>query len=158
MTPADEIRNGAGQGLDDASRWETLDREMARRRYFGGALIEILHLAQQLYGFLPRPVMKRIAHALKLPPSRVLGVATFYHLLRLEPPKAHSVVICLGTACYAAGASNLMRGITERYGCSADFAVRSGRCVGSCGLAPVVICDGVAISRASSADALAGRA
>jgi bidirectional [NiFe] hydrogenase diaphorase subunit len=153
MTPQGTGNEGL-HGTDDDARWAALNREMARRRYSGGALIEILHFAQQLYGYLPHPLMKRIAHALQLPPSRVLGVATFYHLFRLEPPKAHAAIVCMGTACYAAGAAALMRGIAGVYGRSAEWTVRTGRCVGSCGLAPVVICDGAAISRVSSPAAL----
>jgi bidirectional [NiFe] hydrogenase diaphorase subunit len=127
---------------------------MARRRYSGDALIEILHLAQQLYGYLSRPLLKRIAHALKLPPSRVLGVATFYHLFRLEPPRAHSAVVCMGTACYAAGAPELLRRIVDATRPSGDWTVRTGRCVGSCGLAPSVVCDGAPLARVSGPEAL----
>lgn len=123
-----------------------LERVMARHHYSGSALIEVLHAAQQLYGYLSKPVLKEIAHKLSLPPSRVLGVATFYHLFRFEPRKEHMAVVCLGTACYAAGATELMataqsRG--EQYG----WTIEAGRCVGSCGLAPVAICDGHALSR-----------
>src|ERR1700689_3369318 len=69
---------------------------MARHHNSGDALIEILHTAQQLYGYLSRPLLKKIARGLKLPPSRVLAVATFYHLFRFSPAKAHSIVVCLG--------------------------------------------------------------
>ncbi len=132
----------------DEDRNTLLERTMARYQYSGAALIEILHKAQQLHGYLPREVLKTIAHKLNLPPSRVLGVATFYHLFRLAPRKKHVAVACTGTACYAAGGQQLLATLDGF--CAKkpeDWTLESGRCVGSCGLAPVVICDGVAWSR-----------
>ena len=129
-------------------REKLLERAMARHHNSGDALIEILHTAQQLYGYLSRPLLKNIARRLQLPPSRVLGVATFYHLFRFAPAKAHTAVVCLGTACYVAGGMELMSAVQEH--CAADpaaWTIEAGRCVGSCGLAPIVICDGVALSR-----------
>ncbi len=131
-------------------REKLLERILATRHYSGSALIEVLHSAQQLYGYLSKPLLKTIAHKLRLPPSKVLGVATFYHLFRLNPPKAHSAMVCLGTACYVAGATDLMDAVQRR--CSGKaWTVEAGRCVGSCGLAPVVICDEETLSRATPA-------
>lgn len=125
---------------------------MARHGYSADALIEVLHVAQQLHGYLSPPILATIAHKLKLPPSRVLGVATFYHLFRFEPDRAHSAVVCLGTACYAAGGPELMAAL-ERHASAhpGEWTLRAGRCVGSCGLAPVVVCDGETLSRATPA-------
>jgi bidirectional [NiFe] hydrogenase diaphorase subunit len=122
-----------------------LERAIARHQNSGDALIEILHFAQELYGYLSRPTLKKIARALKLPPSRVLGVATFYHLFRFSPPRTHSATVCLGTACYAAGAVELISSL--RKACDSDWTIATGRCVGSCGLAPVVVCNGRALSK-----------
>jgi bidirectional [NiFe] hydrogenase diaphorase subunit len=124
-------------------RGKLFERTLARHHYSGSALIEVLHRAQELYGYLSLPLLATIAHKLKLPPSRVLGVATFYHLFRFEPPRKHSAIACMGTACYAAGARELMSEL-QRYCAvhSGDWTLTQGRCVGSCGLAPVVICDG----------------
>jgi bidirectional [NiFe] hydrogenase diaphorase subunit len=128
------------------TREQQLERAMARHHYSGSALIEILHAAQQLYGYLSKPLLNQIAHKLRLPPSRVLGVATFYHLFRFAPHKAHTAMVCLGTACYASGATELMEIARRR--CPADeWTLEIGRCVGSCGLAPVVIRDGEPLSR-----------
>ena len=121
-----------------------IERLMARHHNSGDALIEILHAAQELYGFLSPDVLNQIARTLKLPPSKVLGVATFYHLFRFAPIQAHSVVVCQGTACYVAGATELMTVLQPP---SEGWTIGSGRCVGSCGLAPIVICNGVAWSR-----------
>ncbi len=149
----DEIPQTAGAAHDE--REQILDRAMARHHNSGDALIEILHTAQQLYGYLPAPLLKKIARRLMLPPSRVLGVATFYHLFRLEPLRKHSAVVCLGTACYEAGGTELLEGLRQHPG-SGDWSVASGRCVGSCGLAPIVICDGRAMARVT-ADKLEAR-
>lgn len=125
-----------------------LDRAMARHHYSGAALIEILHAAQQLYGHLSKPLLKTVARKLKLPPSKVLGVATFYHLFRFAPCKRHTAIACLGTACYAAGGQELMSVLQSHCATDLDgWTLEVGRCVGSCGLAPVVICDGAALSR-----------
>ncbi len=126
-------------------REKLLERAMARHHYSGDALIEILHTAQQLYGYLSRPLLKQMARKLSLPPSQVLGVATFYHLFRFAPQKKHCVNICQGTACYAAGAAELMT--TARQHTGEEWTLEAGRCVGSCGLAPIAICDGVAHPR-----------
>jgi bidirectional [NiFe] hydrogenase diaphorase subunit len=125
---------------------KTLERVMSRHQYSGSALIEVLHAAQQLYGYLSKPLLGMIAHKLRLPPSKVLGVATFYHLFRFTPVREHTAVVCLGTACYAAGGTELMSTVKRRCA-ESEWTVQTGRCVGSCGLAPVVICDGEALSR-----------
>jgi bidirectional [NiFe] hydrogenase diaphorase subunit len=132
----------------DTQTEKTLERAMARHHYSGDALIEVLHVAQQIYGYLSPPVLESIARSLKLPPSRVLGVATFYHLFRFEPRMNHCAVVCLGTACYEAGAQHLMASAAES--CTkkrSGWTVEAGRCLGSCGLAPVVIVDGAARAR-----------
>jgi bidirectional [NiFe] hydrogenase diaphorase subunit len=124
-----------------------LEHAIALHHHSPDALIEILHAAQQLYGYLSPPLLNHIARQVKLPPSRVLGVATFYHLFRFEPPKKHSLLICLGTACYAAGGAALISALREHCAGSHDWSIETGRCVGSCGLAPVAICDGAGLSR-----------
>lgn len=123
---------------------------MARYHYAGSALIEVLHAAQELYGYLSKPLLNGIAHKLQLPPSRVLGVATFYHLFRFAPRKSHAITVCLGTACYAAGGAELMSTVQRE--CPGEhWTIEAGRCVGSCGLAPIVICDGEPLCRLTPA-------
>lgn len=129
-------------------RERLLERAMARHHHSADALIEVLHVAQGLYGYLSPPLLRLIAKRLRLPESRVLGVATFYHLFRFEPPAKHTATVCLGTACYAAGGRQLYGELEKRCGAAADgWRVEAGRCLGSCGLAPIVIRDGEAISR-----------
>ncbi len=151
MRAGEEIE-GMGPAIAlNGGREKELERAMARQHNSGEALIEILHTAQELYGYLSPPVLKKIAGALKLPPSRVLGVATFYHLFRLTPGKEHSATVCLGTACYVAGGMELLAALAGLEdgggGEPEDWTIGTGRCLGSCGLAPVAICDGEALSR-----------
>lgn len=115
---------------------------MARHGYSGDALIEVLHAAQQMYGYLPPDVLRHIARGLKLPPSRVMGVATFYHLFHTHARQPHRITICEGTACYVAGSKALAERAAAR-----KWELDIGRCVGFCGLAPVVVCDGVTTGR-----------
>ena len=135
------------------NREKLLERAMSRHQYSGDALIEVLHTAQELFGFLSRPLLKTIATKLRLPPSRVLGVATFYHFFSLKPKGEHRFVVCIGTACYVAGGLRLTETLERR--CvragqtTADgkVSVETARCIGSCGLAPAVIYDGNVLAR-----------
>jgi bidirectional [NiFe] hydrogenase diaphorase subunit len=111
-----------------------LESEMARYHYAGDSLIEILHAAQRLYGFLSHPLLEEIARKLRLPPSKVLGVATFYHLFRFQPVSPHTASVCLGTACYVEGAE-LLADVVKRKG----WALQTVRCSGCCGLAPLAV-------------------
>jgi bidirectional [NiFe] hydrogenase diaphorase subunit len=130
-----------------------LERAMSRYQYSGDALIEVLHTAQELFGFLSPPLLKTIAHKLRLPPSRVLGVASFYHFFSLKPKGEHTFTVCLGTACYVAGALGLIETLEHRC-CKSGHttadgkvSVETARCIGSCGLAPAVIYDGGVLAR-----------
>jgi len=135
------------------NREKLLERAMSRYQYSGDALIEVLHTAQELFGFLSPPLLKTIAHKLRLPPSRVLGVASFYHFFSLKPKGEHTFTVCLGTACYVAGALGLIETLEHRC-CKSGHttadgkvSVETARCIGSCGLAPAVIYDGGVLAR-----------
>jgi bidirectional [NiFe] hydrogenase diaphorase subunit len=125
--------------VTNTDRAQRLERVMARHGYSGDSLIEVLHSAQSLYGYLSPELLAYVAGKLRLPPSRVVGVATFYHLFALAPKAPHQAMVCMGTACYAAGARDLAHLFHQRF---PDWQVKIGRCVGCCGLAPMVICDG----------------
>jgi bidirectional [NiFe] hydrogenase diaphorase subunit len=130
------------------NRQKLLERAMSRHQYAGSALIEVLHTAQELFGYLSPELLSTIAHKLRLPPSRVLGVASFYHFFSLKPKGEHTFVVCLGTACYVAGALGLVETLERR--CGGDpskVSVQTARCIGSCGLAPAVIADGRILAR-----------
>jgi bidirectional [NiFe] hydrogenase diaphorase subunit len=130
------------------NRFKLLDRAITRHQSRGDALIEILHAAQGIFGFLDNDLLVYVAHALRLPLSRVYGVATFYHFFNLKPKGEHTFVLCTGTACYVKGATAIQKAVEHRCGCrfgetTADGKVSlvSARCVGSCGLAPVAVLD-----------------
>src|SRR5438067_8290925 len=89
-------------------RFKILDTTLKRCQFQQDALIEVLHKAQELFGFLERDVLWYVARGLKLPPSRVYGVATFYHLFSLRPAGEHTCVVCMGTACFVKGADRLL--------------------------------------------------
>jgi bidirectional [NiFe] hydrogenase diaphorase subunit len=130
------------------NRYKLLDRTITRYQSSGDALIEVLHSAQGIFGFLEIDLLIYIAHSLKLPLSRVYGVATFYHLFALKPKGKHTLVLCTGTACYVKGAPALQKAIEQRLGIKfgettsdQNISFLTARCVGSCGLAPVIVAD-----------------
>lgn len=132
------------------NRFKMLDQSMKRQRYQPDALIEVLHTAQEVFGFLRDDLLLYIAQRLKLPPSRVFGVATFYHFFTFSPRGAHTCVVCMGTACYVKGAETLLACVRDRAarenqetgGDGRFISVETARCLGACGLAPVAVFDG----------------
>ena len=122
---------------------------MRRHGFRGNALIETLHTAQEAYGYLDDGMLRYVARSLKLPLSKVYGVATFYNLFTLKPPGEHACVVCLGTACYIKGAGDLMKAADDALGLKAGgttsnrkLSLLTARCFGSCALAPVAVIDG----------------
>ena len=124
-----------------------------------GALIPVLHEAQGIYGYLPAEVQTAIAEGLNIPLSEVYGVATFYSQFTLNPKGEHQISVCLGTACYVKGSDKVLEAIERELHiscgeCTPDrkFSIDSCRCVGACGLAPVMIVDGEVYGRLTPAD------
>lgn len=111
-----------------------------------GALISVLHKAQAIFGYLPQEVQQFIGEKLNIPNAQVYGVVSFYSFFTMEPKGKHPVSICLGTACYVRGADKILDYFKEALGIevgqtTADgkFSLDALRCVGACGLAPVVL-------------------
>lgn len=132
----------------DDPRLQRVDRSIRRFRHRPDALIEVLHTAQQAYGYLPRDVLRHVAAALRLPESRVFGVATFYHFFTLCPQGQHSCIVCTGTACYVKGAGQIVAALEADCGIAAGQTTADGRlslgkayCVGDCSLAPMFTFD-----------------
>lgn len=130
-------------------RLKILDVAMKRSQFQQDALIEVLHKAQELFGFLDTPVLRYVARGLRLPPSRVYGVATFYHLFSLKPQGEHNCVVCMGTACFVKGADRILQSVEALAGVKAGettpdgkLSVLTARCIGACGIAPAVVFDG----------------
>ena len=111
-------------------------------------LIGILHKAQNLYGYLQKDVMNEIATSMSIPTAHIWGVATFYHYFNLQPHGKHTISVCLGTACYVKGAGEILDTLKEELkidfgGTTPDrlFTLAEARCLGACGLAPVIMID-----------------
>lgn len=109
-------------------------------------LINVLHSCQEHFGYLPAEIQEVVAEKLNVPVARVYGVVTFYSFFTMVPKGKHPISICLGTACYVRGAEKVMDEFRKELGikvgqCTADnkFSLSSLRCVGACGLAPVVL-------------------
>ncbi len=124
-----------------------------------GALMPVLHEAQHIYGYLPAEVQTVIAEQLTIPHAAVYGVATFYSQFSLNPKGKHQISICLGTACYVKGSDKILEAVehelrTSCGECTNDkrFSIDSCRCVGACGLAPVMIVDGEVYGRLKPGD------
>jgi bidirectional [NiFe] hydrogenase diaphorase subunit len=143
-------------------RFKILDVALKRCQYQQDALIEVLHKAQDLFGFLETDVLLYVARALKLPPSRVYGVATFYHLFTLKPQGEHACVVCMGTACFVKGADRLLAAAEQLAGIKAGHTTPDGklslltaRCIGACGIAPAVVYDKATAGRQTPEAAVA---
>ncbi|EAZ93021.1 bidirectional hydrogenase complex protein HoxE [Crocosphaera chwakensis] len=137
----------SGQTVD--KRFKIIDITMKRNHYRQDALIEILHKAQEAFGYLEPDILEYVAHALKLPLSRVYGVATFYHLFSLKPSGKHTCVVCLGTACYVKGSDKVLTALQQELGIKSgetttdkQISLLSARCLGACGIAPAIVFDG----------------
>ena len=111
-------------------------------------LIAILHMVQAESGWLSREQMAAVAQLAQVPHAKVTGVATFYHYFRLQPRGKHMINVCLGTACYVKGADKISQRLMDNLGIAFGettkdglFSLESTRCLGTCGLAPVVMID-----------------
>ncbi|MFP4521053.1 MAG: NADH-quinone oxidoreductase subunit NuoE [Fibrobacterota bacterium] len=111
-------------------------------------LIAVLHKAQEIYGYLPVDVMDHVAVKMGIPTAHIWGVATFYHYFSLKPRGKHMISVCMGTACFVKGADRVLDALKD--GLKIDvgettedglFTLEATRCLGACGLAPVVMID-----------------
>ena len=138
-----------------------LEKIMKDHDYQAGSLLEILHKAQDLYGYLSKDLLMELSGSLNLPPSHVFGVATFYSFFKFKPVGEHLVTACLGTACYVRGVEEIISGIERQYNLSRGESSADGklslfvtRCIGACAMAPNVIIDGEVIGKATKEGAL----
>lgn len=143
-------------------RFKLVDRTLKRFQYQQDALIEVLHTAQEAFGFLEDDLLIYVAHQLKLPLSWVYGVATFYHFFSLKPQGEHNCIVCMGTACYVKQAAEILAQLQAAYGIEPgqttpdnQLSLGAARCLGSCGLAPVLVVDGEVHGRATPESVLA---
>ena len=130
------------------NRYKIIEKNMKKLGYERSSLIEILHNTQEIFGYLDKNTLRFVAKRLKLPLSKVYGVATFYNFFRLTPKGKHTAIICTGTACYVKGADDILKLFEKRFSIKSGettsddlLSILTARCVGSCSLAPLIVID-----------------
>ncbi len=128
--------------------WERIDQVIAKYKGRHGALIPVLKEAQDICGYLPEKVQHRIADGLHLSSSQVFGVVSFYAFFTAVPRGKHIIRVCMGTACYVKGSKQILENLQRELnievgGITRDrrFSLEAVRCLGACGLAPVIVVD-----------------
>lgn len=126
--------------------WVDIDQIIADHRNTPGAVITVLRMTQDVVGYLPLELIDYISYGLNLPRSNVYGVASFYSLFSFVPKGRHVIKICMGTACYVKGIKEVMDRISYTFKVAEGetsedrrFSLESVRCLGACGLAPVMV-------------------
>jgi bidirectional [NiFe] hydrogenase diaphorase subunit len=142
--------------LKENNRKVMLDKMIKDHNFDQSSLLEILHKAQELYGYLDRQLLAYVGDALKLPPSHVVGVATFYSYFKMKEPGQHVITGCLGTACYVKAVDEIMTAIEEEFKVKRGSSTADGklslfitRCIGACAMAPNIIVDDEVIGKAT---------
>jgi bidirectional [NiFe] hydrogenase diaphorase subunit len=145
----------------DDRRWRVVRATMRRHGHQPDALIETLHTVQEAFGYLDEPALRFVAQSLRVPLSRVYGVATFYHFFTLKPPGKHTCVVCMGTACYIKGSATILSTVEQNFMLKSGettndgtFSLMTARCLGACGLAPAVVFDGEVVGKIDQSDVL----
>jgi bidirectional [NiFe] hydrogenase diaphorase subunit len=146
--------------LDD-KRWRIINATMKRHGYEANALIETLHSVQSAFGYLEDNALREISGSLRVPLSRVYGVATFYNFFTLKPQGEHTCVVCMGTACYIKGAPKILSEIENTAELKPGettpdkkVSLIVARCLGACGLAPAAVFDGEVVGKLAPNDAV----
>ena len=128
---------------------QRLQDVIAANRHDTSRLMAVMQEAQEIYGYLPIEVQQMIADGMGVPLEKVYGVATFYAQFALSPKGVYDISVCLGTACYVKGSGDIFNKISEKLGIGADectddgkFSLTACRCIGACGLAPVMTVNG----------------
>ncbi len=132
----------------DNEHYRSLKKFIEENRETPGPLIQVLHKAQEIFGYLPVEVQYFIAREMDVSYSEVYGVVTFYNFFRTEPIGDHIINVCLGTACHVKGAQEIIKSLQKELelkvgGTTKDrfFTLSTARCCGACGLAPVMLID-----------------
>jgi NADH-quinone oxidoreductase subunit E len=147
------------QGKLDSTLRRDVRQHAARWRNEEGNLIMVLHAIQNQHGYVPREVAMELSRELGVKLARIYEVITFYHYFKLQPPGAHTLTVCNGTACYLKGATELLNEMRTQLGIAEgqtsvdrQFHLDTVRCIGCCGMAPAMVIDGQTIGRAKPAD------
>jgi NADH:ubiquinone oxidoreductase subunit E len=133
---------------EDKNKYGALNNIIDLYKDKEGSLIQILHAAQKIYGYLPLDLQQFLAGKLGIPLSRVSGVVSFYSFFSVQPRGQHTIRVCLGTACYVRGGKKIVEHLRKALnvdlgGTTADgkFTFEVARCIGACGLAPAIMID-----------------
>lgn len=137
--------NGACKEMSEEEKYALLEEVISDYGAKESNLIQILHIAQVIFGFLPSEVQKFIAEKMDLPISKVGGVVTFYSFFSTKPKGKYVIRVCLGTACYVRGGKKIMEKLKDVMGIDVGetsedmkFSLEVVRCMGACGLAPAI--------------------
>jgi bidirectional [NiFe] hydrogenase diaphorase subunit len=148
MTAAQSETRSPRSAVTGDSRLKRVIGAITKHHRRHDALIEVLHVVEDVYGYVPLEVMKTIAKEMRITPSKIYGVVTFYHFFSLKPKGEHNCLVCTGTACHVKGAAQLLHEIQSNLSVrpgqtTADgkLGLQTARCLGCCGLAPVIIVD-----------------
>lgn len=148
MAAVETNKTDAGLAEFSDDQLAQVDKIIVSHRGKPGALIPVLEQVQEVCGYLPMAVQTLVADGLNLPLANVFGVVTFYSFFTMIPRGKHVIRVCLGTACYVRGGQNILDRMSqilkiEPGGCTEDrnFSLETVRCLGACGLAPVVVID-----------------
>lgn len=122
-----------------------------------GNLIMVLHRVQEDFGFIPRAAAVKVSELLEVPLAKIYGVITFYQFFKLEEPGKYNIQVCMGTACYLKGGQDLIEEMENIIGIGVNqitddrlFSIEAVRCIGCCGLAPVMLIDGEVFGKVST--------
>jgi NADH-quinone oxidoreductase E subunit len=133
---------------DQVNELKAFVADCSKKEYPDSYLIAVLHKVQGMFGYLPRDVMDMVAELMQIPTAHIWGVATFYHYFNLKPVGKHIVSVCMGTACYVKGASEVLDTLKRELNISVGqttedrlFTLQEARCLGACGIAPVIMID-----------------
>jgi NADH:ubiquinone oxidoreductase subunit E len=145
--------------LKNDDQYKKLDEFIDGLEEKQGALISVLHKAQEIFGYLPAEVQEHVAQKLGVAASKVYGVVTFYSFFTMQKKGDFRINVCLGTACFVKGAEGILEEFCREVGAKAggvsedgQFSVDALRCIGACGLAPVITVNGKYYGRVSKAD------
>ena len=142
--------------LEKDKRRSMLEKILKEHNYQESSLLEILHSAQEIYGYLDKDLLIDISASLNLPPSHVYGVVTFYSFFKLRKQGEHVVTGCLGTACYVKGVEQIIEAIEQEFNFKRGGSTSDGklsllltRCIGACAMAPNIVVDDEVIGKAT---------
>ncbi|MGD0995637.1 MAG: NAD(P)H-dependent oxidoreductase subunit E [Candidatus Bathyarchaeia archaeon] len=142
--------------VEQDNRRLLLEKVLKEHNFQESALLEILHRAQEIYGYLDKDLLMDISGSLNIPPSHVYGVTTFYSFFKLKKPGQHIVTGCLGTACYVREVEQIMEAVEKEFnlkrgGSTSDekLSLLITRCIGACAMAPNIVVDDEVIGKAT---------